>query len=38
MELVMTRAGAGVASANRISLLRDTDDDGRTGAGSSRTA
>jgi glucose/arabinose dehydrogenase len=26
--LVMTRAGAGVASANRITLLRDTDGDG----------
>jgi glucose/arabinose dehydrogenase len=28
MRLVMKRAGAGVASANRISLLRDTDGDG----------
>lgn len=29
MGLVMKRAGAGVPSANRISLLRDTDGDGR---------
>ncbi len=28
MKLVMKRAGAGVPSANRISLLRDTDGDG----------
>ena len=28
MKLVMRRAGAGVASANRITLLRDTDGDG----------
>lgn len=28
MGLVMTRAGAGVPSANRITLLRDTDGDG----------
>jgi glucose/arabinose dehydrogenase len=28
MGLVMTRAGAGVASADRISLLRDADEDG----------
>jgi glucose/arabinose dehydrogenase len=29
MRLVMKRAGAGVPSANRITLLRDTDRDGR---------
>ena len=29
MKLVMGRAGAGVASANRITLLRDVDGDGR---------
>ncbi len=29
MKLVMKRAGAGVPSANRITLLRDTDGDGR---------
>jgi glucose/arabinose dehydrogenase len=28
MRKVMTRAGAGVASANRVTLLRDTDGDG----------
>jgi glucose/arabinose dehydrogenase len=28
MKMVMKRAGAGVPSANRISLLRDTNDDG----------
>lgn len=28
MGLVMKKAGAGVPSANRITLLRDTDDDG----------
>jgi glucose/arabinose dehydrogenase len=28
MKVVMKRAGAGVASANQISLLRDTDDNG----------
>ena len=27
-DLIMTRAGAGVASADRITLLRDTDNDG----------
>ena len=30
MGLVMKRAGAGTPSANRITLLRDTDGDGRT--------
>lgn len=29
MKMVMKRAGAGVPSANRITLLRDTDGDGR---------
>ena len=29
MGLLMGRAGAGIPSANRISLLRDTDDDGK---------